>query len=361
MSHTTVMLEPSVDPHPDVSSYAAIVAAMAADTLRSSGSLESNASAGSSSLSAPSLDTSHSTSSATSAASSLNPSPCPSILIRSHSDLTIPPPRSNTSSPSITFAPLPQTEPRKRSSSHQLGVAARSRLLRHRRMLREGIDPNSVPYPYGPGSGVAGGKGYQDSSDQGPVEVREAQAGVDAPEEAGARRHRSRAVSDPSEDALLALGKLVKGAGKTIWKSLSMKDLRSKEREAAGKAAAEAGHEEEQGKQGEAGPEEKQEQEHGPGQEQEQGPAQEERPRAGSLSEKQTPVQRGEAVHLFDDEEPRPPSAEGVWEEEIVQESWKQLLSNPPPVPPTPETKSKDDKSRRPTKTTPPDCIAELV
>ena len=139
-------------------------------------------------------------------------------------------------------------------------------------MLREGIDPNSVPYPYGPGSGVAGGK---DSCDQGPVEVREAQAGVDAHEEAGARRHRSRAVSDPSEDALLALGKLVKGAGKTIWKSLSMKDLRSKEREAAGKAAAETGHEEEQGKQGEAGPERTQEQEHRPGhaQEQEQGPA----------------------------------------------------------------------------------------
>ncbi|KAI9069192.1 hypothetical protein FKP32DRAFT_1600059 [Trametes sanguinea] len=81
-----------------------------------------------------------------SAASSAAPSPCPSILRSSSSSLTLP---SRTGSPSITFAPLPTTEPRKRSGVHPLGVAARSRLLRHRRMLREqGLHPDDVPYPY---------------------------------------------------------------------------------------------------------------------------------------------------------------------------------------------------------------------
>ncbi|KAI0807911.1 hypothetical protein C8Q74DRAFT_101258 [Fomes fomentarius] len=308
------------DNAPDSSPLTAIVAAIVSDTGRSSGSLESNASAGSSSLSAPSLDTSnsHSTSSATSAASSTDPSPCPSILIRSNSETIIPPPRSNTSSPSITFAPLPQTEPRKRSSSHQLGVAARSRLLRHRRMLREnGVDPHSVPSPYGQGSGVAGGKGYvyQDSFEQPHVKSKSA----DENDEEASRRHRNRVVSDPNEDALMALGKLMKGAGKTLLKSLSMRDMRSKEREAAAKLADAAAAEplpllESEGHEGQV-------------------PA-----RGGSLRERRVTGERTEAVHLFDGDDDRRRSEDGgVCEEDIPQEAWKMLLSD---VAPTSEPES---------------------
>ncbi|KAI0748709.1 hypothetical protein C8Q80DRAFT_1271078 [Daedaleopsis nitida] len=274
----------------------------AVDIARSSGSLESNTSAGSS-LSPPSLDTSHSTSSTTSAASSTNPSPCPSILLRSNSDITFPTSRSASASPNISFAPLPQTEPRKRNKSHQLGVAARSRLLRHRRMLREnGIDPNSVPYQYGPGSGVAGGEGYQDSF--GPVEVREAEPGVDADEEAGTRHHRHRAAGDASEDPFVALGKLIKGAGRTLFKSISMRDMRSKEKEDTSKAAAE-----------------------GPGDGEQGGPR-----RSGSLKEK--PVRGSQndaqdAAHKPEYDGERVPSLDGAaWEQEIAQDSWDQLLSD---------------------------------
>ncbi|RDX46985.1 hypothetical protein OH76DRAFT_1527198 [Lentinus brumalis] len=279
-------------------------------TARSSGSLESSASTSTdtstgSSLSAPSLETSHSTDSTASAASSTTPSPCPSILIRSSSSLTVPGTRSGSSSPNISFAPLPQLEPRKRNSSRQLGVAARSHLLRQRRMLREqSYDSNSVPYPYGPGSGVEGGQVYVEHMPEGgPVEIREAQAGVDAEEEMGARGHRSRAVSDPSEDALASLGKLMKGAGRALWKSVSMRDIRAREKVEAAKAA-EAGQDE------------------APGGERIQ------RPRGGSLRGKKP---RNNTVHLFDHGEEHQPSAEGgVWEEEIPEESWKKLLSDSP-------------------------------
>ncbi|KAI0692632.1 hypothetical protein C8T65DRAFT_72735 [Cerioporus squamosus] len=310
----------------DSSSFKAIVAAIVNDTDptigtgRSSGSLESSASTSTdsntstgSSLSAPSLDTSHSTDSTASAASSTTPSPCPSILIRSSSSLTVPGTRSGSSSPNISFAPLPQIEPRKRNSSRQLGVAARSHLLRHRRMLREqeqGYDSNSVPYPYGPGSGVEGGQGYPEHMEEGgPVEIREAQAGVDADEEMNARGHRSRAVSDPSEDALASLGKLMKGAGRALWKSVSMRDIRAKEKEAAAATAAEGGQDDCVG--GDRG----------------------QRPRGGSLRGKNAtaPLPRNNAIHLFDHDEEHPPSVEGgVWEEEIPEESWKKLLSDTP-------------------------------
>lgn len=321
----------------DSSSFKAIVAAIVTDTdpsavvtARSSGSLESNASTSrnsntstGSSISAPSLDTSHSTDSTSSAASSTNPSPCPSILIRSSSSLTIPGTRSGSSSPNISFAPLPQTEPRKRNATRQLGVAARSQLLRHRRMLREqGYDPNSVPYPYGPGSGVEGGRGYPTHmEDGGPVEIREAEAGVDADEEMSARAHRNRALSDPSEDALVSLGKLMKGAGRALWKSMSMRDIRAKEKEAAAKAAEGA-------------------------QDGSAGGHRDERPRGGSLRGTSVPPPRNKAVHLFDhNDEAHPPSAEGeggVWEEEIPAESWKKLLSD---TPATSEPPAEDDEA----------------
>ncbi|KAI0672669.1 hypothetical protein C8Q78DRAFT_1077016 [Trametes maxima] len=287
-------------------------------------STSSRSSAASPSASAPG-------SASASAASSTTPSPCPSILRSSSSNLTLP---SRTASPSISFAPLPTTEPRKRNSPHPLGVAARSRLLRHRRMLREhGLSPDDVPYPYGPGSGVlndpADAGGWPDD---GPVEVREAQAGVDADEDAraagsrGGHHPRSRATSDPSEgDALLSLGRFVKGAGKSLWRSISMKEVRPKE---GGVVKA------------------------GPAPSSDAEVPQTEQPAAAEEGsdqslpglvprERRATLPRRMEGHLFEDPQRREPSAEGgVWEESIEEESWKRLLSKPPP--PNPSAKQTD-------------------
>ncbi|KAI0658843.1 hypothetical protein C8Q70DRAFT_1045460 [Cubamyces menziesii] len=288
-------------------------------SLAASGRTASSSSR-SSSASAPASGT---PSTSTSAASSTTPSPCPSILRSSSSNLTLP---SRTGSPSISFAPLPQVEPRKRGSPHPLGVAARSRLLRHRRMLREqGLHPDDVPYPYGPGSGVGGGLGMGDPDagdggpwiEDGPVEIREAQAGVDADEDARARsvgrsgQPRSRAMSDPYEgDALVSLGRLVKGAGKTLWRSISMKDVRSKEVKASASGSGSGAASTSESTEG-----------------------QDERsPSSSTSSERRATLPRKTEVHLFDDPEARPSSADGgVWEEVVEEESWKKLLSQPPP------------------------------
>ncbi|KAI0766329.1 hypothetical protein BD413DRAFT_615129 [Trametes elegans] len=304
------------------SSSTAIPIPTIAPPIAESVSTDSTNSSRSSSASA---STSASASAPPSTSTSTNPSPCPSILRSSSSNLTLP---SRTGSPNITFAPLPATEPRKRNSPHPLGVAARSRLLRHRRMLREhGLNPDDLPYQYGAGAGVMGGLGGAASLPDrverperprpgrewdGPVEIREAQAGVDADEDAGAvgpgrRKARARAASDPDEgDARVSLGRLVKGAGKSLWRSISMKDVRAKEKEAhVGPAPAEP-----------AEPSESQ--------------AEEQPPPPPVVA----PVPRKTAIHLFDDPDtPAPHSDGGVWEEEVEEESWKKLLSKPPGAP----------------------------
>ncbi|KAI0647597.1 hypothetical protein C8Q79DRAFT_926067 [Trametes meyenii] len=288
-----------------------------------------------------------------SAASSTTPSPCPSILRSSSSNLTLP---SRTASPSISFAPLPTTEPRKRNSPHPLGVAARSRLLRHRRMLREhGLNPDEVPYPYGPGSGVLNDPAADAGGwpDDGPVEVREAQAGVDADEDARAASSRgghprSRVTSDPSEgDALLSLGRFVKGAGKSLWRSISMKDVRPKEGVTVKAGPAPASDAEVPQAEPPAAAEEWSESDH---------------PLPGPIPrERRATLPRRMEGHLFEDPERREPSAEGgVWEESIEEESWKRLLSKPPP--PNPNAKQTDGRAaasvepvhRRPSKPTKP-------
>ncbi|KAI9069162.1 hypothetical protein FKP32DRAFT_1600069 [Trametes sanguinea] len=135
---------------------------------------------------------------------------------------------------SITFAPLPTMEPGKRSGAHPLGVAARSRLLRHRR--EQGLHPDVVPYryPYSEqdqeqgGHGVHGELGLMDDGE----ELREAEAGVDADEDARTRAvggqgrgSRGKTMSDPGEgDVLVSLGRLGKGAEWSLWRSISMKE-----------------------------------------------------------------------------------------------------------------------------------------
>ncbi|KAL1937624.1 hypothetical protein VTO73DRAFT_13010 [Trametes versicolor] len=323
MSETSTLLalpRPHVVASSSDDSFTALMNAVL-DSARSSGSLESTGShntdgttpsnaSDTTTTSVPSLDASGHTASSSSrssttdasasesVASSTTPSPCPSIL-RSSSNLTLP---SRTNSPSISFAPLPSIAPRKRNSPHPLGVAARSRLLRHRRMLREhGLNPDEVPYPYGPGSGVMGGPGDTTTGLGWGEEIREAEAGVDAHEDAKAARAqtRTRAMSDPSEaDALVSLGRMVKGAGKTLWRSISMKDVRAKD---AAKPDAE------------------------------QPPPLPGTQPSTEEPQEQPPVKT--AVHLFDDDTPPPAVEGGVWEEVVEEEGWKKLLSNPPSSP----------------------------
>ena len=369
--------DPQSEGAPDPSQFDAIVQAAFGDTARSSGSLESNTSASSSpsadrsstgssstSQSVPSLTTtSTSTSTTASAASSKTPSPCPSILRSNSAPPSAFPTLSSTSSsagssPNVTFAPLPQTEPRKRNSSHPLGVAARSRLLRHRRMLRErGLNPDDYPYhyqqqqqqqyqyqqqyqqqyQYGYGSGVESGDPHPYVEDGAAVEFPEIQ-GEDGQEE-HVRVRRSRTMSDTGregeeEDPFVALGKLVKGAGKTLWKSLSMRDMRAKEREGA---KAKDKDKDKGGK----------------------GAGAEKQPRTseggGSVQEKEA-VPRRSIVgtgHLFDDDSgaapPRTSEEGGVWEEEVTEDSWKKLLSKPEPTPDTANGDASDDGQATPT------------
>ncbi|OJT10919.1 hypothetical protein TRAPUB_12540 [Trametes pubescens] len=171
-------------------------------------------------------------------------------------------------------------------------------------MLREhGLNPEDVPYPYGPGSGVMGGPDETTTGVGWGEEIREAEAGVDAHEDAkAARGHpRTRAVSDPSEaDALVSLGRIVKGAGKTLWRSISMKDVRAKD-------AAKP----------DAVPEQPP-------------PLPDTQPPA---EETQDPPPVKTEVHLFDDSRPPPAAEGGVWEEVVEEEGWKKLLSNPPSSP----------------------------
>ncbi|KAI8982875.1 hypothetical protein BD414DRAFT_491416 [Trametes punicea] len=192
-------------------------------------------------------------------------------------------------------------------------------------MLREqGFHPDDAaaypyPYRYGPGSGIVGGLGVVDDPAEAGrwgEEIREAEAGVDADEDTraragGGRGHRSRAMSDPAEgDALVSLGRLVKGAGKSLWRSISMKEVRSKEGRPSDFAAG-AGSEE-----GAAGARAE-----GDGQQ----------PPVPMRKEKSATLPRKTEVHLFDDPDARAPSDEGgVWEEVVEEESWKKLLSKPP-------------------------------
>ncbi|KAI1791723.1 hypothetical protein LXA43DRAFT_1082532 [Ganoderma leucocontextum] len=340
---------------PDGSQFDAIVQAAFGDTARSSGSLESNASsslgadASGSSASSSSTSTSHSvpsltTSSSTtaSAASSKTPSPSPSILRSNSAPPSAFPTVSSPPSPNVTFAPLPQTEPRKRNSSHPLGVAARSRLLRHRRMLRErGLNPDDYQYHYQHEHqytyGVEGGTGFPTDAD--PHPYGEGDAAVEFPEMPGGeggeervRVRRARTASDvrgEEEDPFVALGKLVKGAGKTLWKSLSMRDMRAKERDAAkakdkdgARGDGQARTSEGEGRCGD--------------QSQSRSVGEEAVPRRCTV----------ETVHLFEDDGATPPTASGeggVWEEEVTEDSWKKLLSNPPPVPDTANADNSQD------------------
>ncbi|TCD65929.1 hypothetical protein EIP91_001997 [Steccherinum ochraceum] len=140
-----------------------------------------------------------------------------------------------TSTSTISFAPLPDLAPRKRKSTVQLGVAARSNMLRNRRMFmaaqeealrmaeeQEGIqvisaDPNgikspsdsAVMYVHGGTRGprMVGPQGWSDTYEPNPIHYLPRDPGL---------------AEDAVEDAFIALGKMVKGAGKSLWKKMSV-------------------------------------------------------------------------------------------------------------------------------------------
>ncbi|CCL98770.1 uncharacterized protein FIBRA_00775 [Fibroporia radiculosa] len=120
---------------------------------------------------------------------------------------------SSVSQSNITFAPLPTIEPRRRKSNVQLGVAARSRLLQQRRNLRDqGIHP-----------GVAHLHSPSDLPPPVPVwhsELDDDYSGDDV-EDLG---------PDPAEEAIAAIGRLVKGASRSLWRRLASKDAARKDR-----------------------------------------------------------------------------------------------------------------------------------
>jgi len=95
-------------------------------------------------------------------------------------------------SPSISFAPLPTMEARKRKSSAQMGVAARSRMLQQRRAARmqalDAVDDDAPPANI-----------WKDTS--------------------------GGAEEDEDGDPFLAFGQFMKGAGKGLWRKVLVKDV----------------------------------------------------------------------------------------------------------------------------------------
>ncbi|EKM55009.1 uncharacterized protein PHACADRAFT_255299 [Phanerochaete carnosa HHB-10118-sp] len=180
----------------------------------------------------------------------------PAGILRS---ATLPRSASSTSISAVTFAPLPPTEPRRRASHMQLGVAARSRMLRARRMRF--VDPETgEAYVRIVDAAVA---------DQLPPHARYVCQGEDVTAAGGAIEgdHPYRAVrcpprrsgsggfwsatdgmttpeedALPDEDAFVALGKMVKGGAKFLWRKVS-KSQKGRDGAAAGEEDASEGEE----------------------------------------------------------------------------------------------------------------------
>ncbi|KAG6900674.1 hypothetical protein C0993_005907 [Termitomyces sp. T159_Od127] len=114
--------------------------------------------------------------------------------------------------PNVKFAPLPELTPRKRRYTAPLGVAARSQMVLQRRQMR-GMDMNTYH-----------------SHPVWTEEELERQREL-AMQEGRRRQNQHHFVfEDDAEDPFLAFGKMVKDAGKTILRKVSIKDLSRKDR-----------------------------------------------------------------------------------------------------------------------------------
>lgn len=112
----------------------------------------------------------------------------------------------------VKFAPLPELTPRKRRHAGPLGVAARSQMVLQRRQLR-GMDINT----------------YHNHL-MWTEEELERQREL-AMQEGRRRQNQHHLVDEEdAEDSLLAFGRMVKDAGKTILRKVSIKDLSMKDK-----------------------------------------------------------------------------------------------------------------------------------
>ncbi|TFK36347.1 hypothetical protein BDQ12DRAFT_686771 [Crucibulum laeve] len=100
---------------------------------------------------------------------------------------------------SVKFAPLPKLAPRKRRSTTPLGIAARGQMVRRRRGMYE-----AEPVPV----------------QQNPMWTEE---------ELEQQRLKQDKMNEKKEgdveDPFVALGRMMKGAGKTLWRRMSQKEL----------------------------------------------------------------------------------------------------------------------------------------
>ncbi|GJE96401.1 hypothetical protein PsYK624_125970 [Phanerochaete sordida] len=168
------------------------------------------------------------------ASSSSSSSSKPIGILRS---ATLPRSASSASMSAVTFAPLPPTEPRRRASHMQLGVAARSRMLRARRMrfvdpetgeayiqvvdpalIEQQLQQGAPHYMYPGEEAAADGDPYRATRRQprspyatGNGGLWAQSQGAPVPDDEG----------NPEEDAFVALGKMVKGGAKALWRKVS--------------------------------------------------------------------------------------------------------------------------------------------
>ena len=138
--------------------------------------------------------------------------------------------------PGVKFAPLPEIAPRKRKSHHQpLGVAARSQLMRQRRPGRGQGSGSSVPVWRNDDREEQRSRQAQFQARTHAQEVRHHCSNVDNHE----RKKKPSTDGNDDDDPILAIGKLVKGAGITLWRRMSDVSTKTKEEE---KAKTKDGH-----------------------------------------------------------------------------------------------------------------------
>lgn len=123
----------------------------------------------------------------------------------------------NPSNLNVRFAPLPQLAPRKRRSTAPMGVAARAQIMQRRRAV------------YG------NDQSYHHSNSP-----------MWTDEELAQRGGSQLQVRDEEEleDPFLMFGRMVKGAGKQLWRKVSHKDIqKEKEKDEKGKESTKVGEE----------------------------------------------------------------------------------------------------------------------
>ncbi|KAJ7772959.1 hypothetical protein DFH07DRAFT_952931 [Mycena maculata] len=109
----------------------------------------------------------------------------------------------STNSLNVRFAPLPQLAPRKRRSTAPLGIASRAQMMRRRRAGTPGYDNNGDPLPPTP-----------------PMWTDEE---VERHTQRILAEHGSPRAESDVDDPFLMLGKMVKGAGRQLWRKVSNK------------------------------------------------------------------------------------------------------------------------------------------